>query len=227
MEDTFKEVHDRFIQHHLSKRTGERRAQLERRHKHGEPLFLKNVWWPLYGNLDHLHPEYEVLDWRGFPYFIDLAYIRPHVRIGWEIKGYHAHVLKTDRTGYRNELNREAFLQGLGWRIISFSADDVVHQPETCRMIVKMVMAQYLPEEPPFRKSSWYEAEILKLACNLGRPLRPIDVVRHFAINHRSALQWIQQLCNKKFLKPVRNGNGLRITQYEIATDVYRLWNQL
>lgn len=55
----FEEVYDQFIQRHLAGRTGERRGRLERGHRHAESLFLKNVWWPLRGNLEHLHPEYE------------------------------------------------------------------------------------------------------------------------------------------------------------------------
>jgi hypothetical protein len=51
-----------FIRYHIKSRSGERRARLERGHRHGESLFLSNVWWPLRGNFDNLHPEYEVLD---------------------------------------------------------------------------------------------------------------------------------------------------------------------
>ncbi|MNJ24078.1 hypothetical protein D3C77_184820 [compost metagenome] len=62
---TFVEAHTAFIQDHLSRRIGERRSRLERGHGHGEVLFAENIWWPLKGNFDDLHPEYEVLDWRG------------------------------------------------------------------------------------------------------------------------------------------------------------------
>lgn len=64
-----------FIQQHLDRRTGERRGRLERGHQHGESLFLRNVWWPLRGNFDDLHPEYEVRDWRNRSYFADLAWL--------------------------------------------------------------------------------------------------------------------------------------------------------
>lgn len=70
----FEKAHGQFINNHISRRKGERRARLERGHRHGETLFLKNVWWPLYRNLDYLHPEYEVPDWRGRSYFGDFAF---------------------------------------------------------------------------------------------------------------------------------------------------------
>jgi hypothetical protein len=69
----------------------------------------------------HLHPEYEVLDWRGVPYYIDLAYIRTFIRIGIEIKSYGPHIRDMDRKKFNDELCREVFLSGLGWRILSFT----------------------------------------------------------------------------------------------------------
>lgn len=59
----FEEAHLKFINGHLSSRPdGERRARLERGHRHAEILFLNKVWWPLRGHFEGLHPEYEVMD---------------------------------------------------------------------------------------------------------------------------------------------------------------------
>lgn len=58
----FEEAHEAFINHHLARRTGERRGRLERGHSHSEVLFARQIWWPLRGKFDDLHPEYEVLD---------------------------------------------------------------------------------------------------------------------------------------------------------------------
>ncbi|CAH1205319.1 hypothetical protein PAECIP111893_02323 [Paenibacillus plantiphilus] len=61
----FHENHKMWLDFHCRRRSGERRGRLERGHQHGELLFLRNVWWPLFGQLEHLHPEYEVTDWGG------------------------------------------------------------------------------------------------------------------------------------------------------------------
>ena len=63
------------MERHLSARSGERQGRLKRGHGHAEQLFLHNVWWPLRGDFGDLHPEYEVLDWRGRSYFADFAYL--------------------------------------------------------------------------------------------------------------------------------------------------------
>ncbi|MBW5448445.1 hypothetical protein GE107_20585 [Cohnella sp. CFH 77786] len=71
----FEQAHEEWIAAHLNKRRGERRGRLKRGHRHSDQLFAKNVWWRLKGNFEHLHPEFEVLDWRGRPYFADFANI--------------------------------------------------------------------------------------------------------------------------------------------------------
>lgn len=60
-------------------------------------MFLKNVWWPLFGNFEDLHPEYEVPDWRGRPYFGDFAYLPGNLKFMIEIKGFGPHVQDMDR----------------------------------------------------------------------------------------------------------------------------------
>lgn len=52
---TFEEEHAAFIRYHLDNRTGERRGRLDRGHRYGESLFLRNVWWPLRGGFEDLH----------------------------------------------------------------------------------------------------------------------------------------------------------------------------
>jgi len=94
----FEDMHAQWLNAHMKRRTGERRSRLQRGHGHGERLFLERVWWPLFGHFDDLHPEYEVIDWRGHPYFVDFVRIRGQLRFAFEIKGYGPHVQHADRT---------------------------------------------------------------------------------------------------------------------------------
>jgi hypothetical protein len=52
------------------------------------------------------------------------------------------------------------------------------------------------------------EKEVIRLAVKLARPIRPIDVEKHFAVNHRTAVNWLAALCAKGWLQPMRNGVG-------------------
>lgn len=83
----FEQAHEAFIALHLQKRTGERRGRLERGHREAEKSFCGNVWWSFRGNFDNLHPEFEVLDWRGMSYFCDFAWLTVWVKLIIEIKG--------------------------------------------------------------------------------------------------------------------------------------------
>lgn len=219
----FEKAHESFFHDHLEKRSGERRDRLKRGHKHAEKMFLQNVWYPLKGHFENLHPEYEVLDWRGRPYYIDLAYILPHIKIGWEILGYGPHVRDIDRRKFSQELMREAFLNGLGWKIVSFSYDDVVNNPELCQTMVQMILSQYIPVEVPADMIALTEKEIIRLACNAGRPLRPVDVSKHLNVDYRTAKKWIDQLCHKQILKPIINGRIIR--HYELEPNFLRYWS--
>lgn len=139
----FEEAHSAFLESHLRRRTGERRGRLERGHREAEKRFCQNVWWPLRGNFEDLHPEFEVLDWRGQSYFCDFAYLTPAVKLIIEIKGFGPHVREMDRQKYCYELNRETFLSAMGYQVISFAYDDVSQHPELCITLLRMVLSRY------------------------------------------------------------------------------------
>lgn len=217
----FQEAHAAFLQSHLVRRSGERRGRLERGHLHGEALFLQNVWYPLNGHFQELHPEYEVLDWRGRSYFADFAYLPGPIKFIWEIKGFGPHVQDMDRKKYCDELNRELFLQALGYRVVSFAYDDVAHRPELCITLLRMLLSRYQPGASPVYRAALEENEVIRLALQLARPIRPIDVEQHFEVNHRTAVRLVQSLCGKGWLRPVVSGKGGKLLRYELDRKVW------
>lgn len=215
-----KEAHEAFIQAHLDNRSGEWRARLARGHGHAESLFLKQIWWILRGNFDNLHPEYEVLDWRGRSYFADLAWLPGYVKLVIEIKGYASHVRDMDRQKYCNELNRETFLHAMGYQVISFAYDDVEQRPELCIALLRMVLARYQASPTPVTRAQMAEKEVLRFAIQHAEPIRPKDVEQHFDIDHRTAVKMLKKLCSKGMLSPSFNGSGQRIVRYTLVTGV-------
>ncbi|WCF07679.1 endonuclease domain-containing protein [Paenibacillus thiaminolyticus] len=213
---SFEKAHKAFIRHHLQRRTGERRGRLERGHREAEKLFCRNVWWPLRGSFNQLHPEYEVLDWRGLSYFCDFAWLSPQVKLIIEIKGFVPHVRNMDRHKYCNELNRETFLSAIGFQVISFAYDDVADRPELCMALLRMVISRYHADSAPVRLHSLAERETIRLACTLGRPIRPIDVEAHLCVNHRKAVRTLQSLCSKGWFTAVTGGAGKYVVRYEL-----------
>lgn len=213
----FEQTHEAWIQDHLSRRSGERRGRLEREHRHRERLFARNVWWEVFGHFEHLHPEFELADWRGRSYFADFAWITRFIRLLIEIKGFSAHVLDMDRQRYSHELNRETFWTGLGYRVISFAYDDVEQRPEVCISLLRMVMSQFQPQEAPVARALFAEKEVIRLALQSTEPLRPKDVAEHFDINTKTAIAILRRLTDKRWMTPVLRGNGERMVRYELT----------
>ncbi|MCK8489853.1 endonuclease domain-containing protein [Paenibacillus sp. MBLB2552] len=190
----FEQAHAAFLQGHLQSRTGERRGRLERGHREAEKLFCQKVWWEVQGNFDRLHGP---------------------VKLVIEIKGFGPHVRDKDRQKYCNELNRETFLTAMGFQVICFAYDAVANRPELCITLLRMVLNRYLPANSPADALSIQEREILRLACILARPLRPVDVETHLSLNHRTAVRTLQSMCGKGFLKPAFGFEGKRYVKYD------------
>jgi hypothetical protein len=117
-----------------------------------------------------------------------------------------------DRKKYCNELNRETFLSAIGFQVISFAFDDVAQRPDLCITLLRMVLGRYLSSAPGLKSAA--EREIVRLACALARPLRPVDVEKHLGISHRTSVRTLQSLCGKGVFSPVTGANGKHVVRY-------------
>jgi hypothetical protein len=59
------------------------------------------------------------------------------------------------------------------------------------------------------------EREVLRFAMLAGRPIKPIELVHEFSLNHRTAVKILKRLCDKGKLEPVVRGTSGRIARYE------------
>lgn len=213
----FEQAYEVFLQTHIRHRKGERRGRLERGHMHAEKLFLQKVWWPLHGNFDDLHPEYEIKDWRERSYFADFAHFSPSQKIIIEIKGFGPHVVDMDRQKYCAELNRELFLQAIGFRVLSFSYDDIVTRADQCIFLLRMVLNRYTTLEKSNHTLTMMDRETILLALARSSPLRPIDIVRQFNINHRTAVKVLRSLVERGYFHQIESGTGQRTRFYQFV----------
>lgn len=212
----FEEVYRLWLESHRKRRSGERKDRLVRGHGHGEQLFLRNVWWPLRSSLDDLHPEYEIADWRGRSYFADFAWLTEAVKLIIKIKGYGPHVRDMDRTMYSRELNREVFLQALGYRVISLSYDDVERQPEISIMLLRMFLSRFEAPRQTSLPTLALKSTLLQ-AAQWGKPIRPKDVEGQLGVNHRTAVRYLQQLCRLGWLRADSSGESGRVLRYDVV----------
>lgn len=105
---------------------------------------LKRVGWPAFGHLEHLHPEYEVTDFREGKRYIDLAYVRPPFKIAFEIDGCGTHVRDLSRRQFADQWVRQMHLINDGWIVVRIGYDDVKERPRLWQqMIVQLVGRLY------------------------------------------------------------------------------------
>ncbi|MFC5407431.1 hypothetical protein [Cohnella soli] len=81
----FNATYEQWLSMHRNLRYGERLRRLEEGHGYLEKLILENVWWPAVGHFDHLHPEYEVFDFRDGTRFLDFAWLPGPIRLNIEV----------------------------------------------------------------------------------------------------------------------------------------------
>ncbi|WP_379145218.1 hypothetical protein [Paenibacillus sp. sgz500992] len=213
----FAEEHQKWLDSHKNRRTGERLDRLVRGHGHGEKMFVERVWWPIFGHMDDLHPEYEVSDWRGRPYFVDLVWKPGQVKFAIEIKGYGPHVQRTDRTRYRQELNRETYLQIAGYRVVAVPYDDLESVPELTISLFKSLLAPSLLKiaDGESRPYSRLERDILRMATRWNGFIRPVDLVNELGVNPRTVKKSMNSLCEKGKFRPGLAQGSNRICRYE------------
>jgi hypothetical protein len=144
---SFEREYEEFIEKHRQASTGERLRRLTPKeendpdgkngHGYGEKIFLENVWFPVFGHFEHLHPEYEYRDFEDRHRYLDYAYLRPPFRIAIEADGYGTHFRDVSRWGFSDNLFRQNYLMIDGWFIFRFSVDEVRDRPSRCRQAVR------------------------------------------------------------------------------------------
>ena len=116
MSGSFEREYESFMKRQIEESAGERRRRLAEEEHFAEKLFLREVWWPLFGSFDRLHAEWEVADLRRGYRYLDFAYLAPPLRLDLEIEGFGPHAKYADRRKFEDDHLRAAYLQAGGGR---------------------------------------------------------------------------------------------------------------
>jgi hypothetical protein len=215
----FLPAYERFLHHHQSRRIGERLRRLTEGHGYAEKLFLELVWWPAFREYDHLHPEYEVSDFRDGTRFIDFALLRPPVRLAIEIDGYGPHHLKLSRQQFSDQLIRQNHLIIDGWKVLRFSLDDVKERPRMCEQLVQQFMGRWLGGKMTnLQRLTLEEKEVMRLAIRLKRSIKTSDVCSLLEVEQQKARKLLSRLLQKELLEP-HSENCQRVHGYRLSNS--------
>lgn len=214
----FESEHDKWIRSHLKQRRGERLDALKRGHGYGNRLFVEQVWWPLAGHFQGLHPEYEVKDWRGRSYFVDFMWTVGAARIIFEIMDFGSH--GTDRTKYRMDLNRGLFLQSQDCSVYYIALDELKENPSFILSALRSSLSPCLSVESgahgtvrkPFSK---IERDLMRAAIRRNRVIRPAEAARDLELHTMTVIKYCRMLVEKGKFRSVPRGASGRVHAYE------------
>jgi very-short-patch-repair endonuclease len=221
---SFEIEHAIWIKGHLNQRNGERKDALKRGHGFGNLMFVEKIWWSLLGHFDGLHPEYEVMDWRGRSYFVDFVWRVRGKRFAFEIVDYGSH--GKDRSKYRLDLNRTLFLQSQQYEVISISLDEMRENPSFIEAMLRNILAPYLASPTklnamttrPFCK---IERQLMHFAILHNRILRPSDAARELELHKQTVIKYCRMLVQKNKFRPVPTGTTGKIYHYEYIGSIH------
>lgn len=121
-------------------------------------------------------------------------------------------------------LNRETFLYGMGYRVISFAYDDVYQRPELCITLLRLALSRYQIVDAPRGRVLLTEKEIMRLVIRQAGTVRPKDVSDYFTLDPKTVRVMLMKLCEKGWLIPVKRGAGVKNVGYKLARDVLYYW---
>ncbi|MDX8345368.1 DNA-binding response regulator [Rossellomorea sp. YZS02] len=214
----FEAEYQSFLNVHAQKRNGERLRRLQEGHSQAEMLFLKQVWWPSFYHFQYLHPEFEINDFKDGKRYLDFAYIRPAIRICFEIDGYGPHLKNISRWQFSDSLERQNQLVMDGWTVIRFSYDQVKEKPRRCQQVVQQVIGRWLGDGLEQTTLTYAEKEVLRLAIRKGKSISPIEVGKYLNLTDKTVKRLLSQLVEKKMLIPASGVK--RIRSYRLGEQV-------
>ncbi|MEK0315197.1 DNA-binding response regulator [Cohnella sp. 56] len=205
---------------------GERKRRLKEVDRFNERLALENVWWPAIGNLDHVHPEYEVVDYNGVIRFVDNAYVPPGCYRGLfvESDAYGTHLRDVSRFRFGDNLERQNLLLIDGWHMLRFGRDDMLEKPKRCQQTLLAAMTAWGYGGGGSANSielSMQERAILHWCGKQRRSIKVREVMVALKIGYAAASKGLQDLGDRGFIQANRTLGG-KTTSYTVLPKLFK-----
>lgn len=200
---------------HLENEDNHRRKELlSKGLGHGTVEFLRKVWFPAIGNLDHLFPEWEVRDFNNGYRYLDLAYMPGGVKGGIEIQGYGPHARDLDVRRFKDLCRRHCLLALDGWTFLPIAYPSIVEEPKQCQQLVLSFIGKFIATDVS-STLTWLEAESLRFARRLLRAFTPSELAQHLKVTDRHARRILHELVQQQLLD-IASGGQQRNRTYQL-----------
>ncbi|MGM0879908.1 MAG: transcriptional regulator [Bacillota bacterium] len=196
----FDDVYGRWLSNQIAEEKNPRRRELL--HKglgYGTVAYLRSIWFPIIGNLDHLYPEYEVRDMSNGCRYLDLAYMPGGAKGCIEIQDYRTHARDIETGRFKDLCLKQALLSLDDWMFLPIAYLSIRDDPGVCKQLTLAFVGKFLSTVMPY-ELNWAEAETLRFARRVVRPFTPRDLSAHLRLSERHTRENLRVLVNKKLL---------------------------
>jgi len=112
----FDEMYEKWIEQQIAlEKNPRRREMLQKGLSRGSIDFLRLIWFPSVGNLDHLYPEYEVRDFNNGYRYLDMAYMPGNAKGCIEIQDYRSHARDIETSRFKDLCMKQSLLALDDW----------------------------------------------------------------------------------------------------------------
>lgn len=185
-------------------------------------MFVESIWWPLVGHFQNLHPEYEMLDWRGRSYFVDFMWVLGSLRFAIEIMDYGSH--GKDRTKYRMDLNRGLFIQSQQCHLVLISFDEMKENPMFIQAVLRQMWAPYFASgKTMLHAFDKIERKLIRYAARHHRIIRPAEAALELELHKQTVIKYCRQLVRKGKLQPIPSGSTGKVYKYELLGSIINI----
>lgn len=196
----FEEEFENWLNRHIEReKNARRRERLRNGLSHGTIVFLRTIWFPIVGNLEDLHPEYEVRDFNGGYRYLDLAYMRGGAKGCIEIQDYRSHARDIEAGRFKDLCMKQALLVLDDWFFLPIAYLSIRDDPEICKQLVLSFIGKFLSMDTA-HALNWAEAETLRFSRRLLRPFTAEELARNLQLTVRHTRTVLHSLVNRKFL---------------------------
>ncbi|WP_035344785.1 hypothetical protein [Halalkalibacter hemicellulosilyticus] len=198
---TFDQEFNGWLQNQIAEEPNHRRREfLENGLGHGTLVFLRDIWFPTFGNFNHLYPEWEVRDFNDGYRYLDLAYRPgPHVKGCIEIQGYGPHARDLDVRRFKDLCWRHSLLALDGWILLPIAYLSIKEEPSRCQQLTLAFVGKFISGDAP-TELSWLEAEIVRYTRRTLHPVTPLEIAQHLHISVRHTRKLLVKLKEKQIL---------------------------
>ncbi|SDX81923.1 transcriptional regulator [Paenibacillus sp. CF384] len=212
----FDEVYHNWIEQHIAEEKSPRRREiLKKGLSHGSIEFLRLVWFPAIGNLEHLYPEYEVRDFNNGFRYLDFAYMPGSLKGCIEIQDFRSHARDIEVSRFKDLCMKQSLLVLDDWIFLPIAYLSIRDDPGVCKQLVLSFVGKFLARAAP-TGLNWAEAEIMRYVHRLLRPVAPTELASHMLLTENRVRVLLRSLMEKKLLE-VASGSQ-RYRTYRLVT---------